>query len=50
MAAIAKQPCAVAIEADTFYFQTYSSGVLTDEAACGNHIDHAVTVVGYGTD
>lgn len=49
MAAIAQQPCAVAIAASTSYFQTYTSGVLVG-TACGTSIDHAVTAVGYGTD
>jgi len=38
----------VAIEADQFAFQYYSSGVLT--GTCGTNIDHAVLVVGYGTE
>jgi len=38
----------VAIEADQFAFQYYSSGVLT--GTCGTSIDHAVLVVGYGTE
>ena len=42
-------PLSVAIEADTYYYQSYSSGVLTG-AACGTYIDHAVVAVGYGTD
>lgn len=50
MTAIAQQPQAVAIEADTVYFQSYTSGVLTDAAACGSNIDHAVTAIGYGSD
>jgi hypothetical protein len=37
----------VAIEADQFAFQYYSSGILT--GTCGTSIDHAVLVVGYGT-
>jgi C1A family cysteine protease len=37
----------VAIEANQFAFQYYSSGVLT--GTCGTTIDHAVLVVGYGT-
>jgi len=37
----------VAIEADQFAFQYYSSGILT--GTCGTNIDHAVLVVGYGT-
>jgi len=36
----------VAIEANQFAFQYYSSGVLT--GTCGTSIDHAVLVVGYG--
>lgn len=50
MTAISQQPQAVAIQADTTYFQSYVSGVLTDMQACGTTIDHAVTAVGYGTD
>jgi len=42
------QPVSVSIEADTYYFQSYTSGVLTDVAACGDMIDHAVLAVGYG--
>ena len=38
----------VAIEADQTAFQYYSSGVLTGN--CGDSIDHAVLVVGYGTE
>jgi len=36
----------VAIEADQFAFQYYSSGVLT--GTCGTNLDHGVLVVGYG--
>jgi C1A family cysteine protease len=38
----------VAIEADQYAFQYYSSGVLT--GLCGTSLDHGVLVVGYGTD
>jgi len=38
----------VAIEADQFAFQYYSSGVLT--GTCGTNLDHGVLVVGYGTE
>ena len=48
-AAVAQQPVAVAIEADTRYFQSYSSGVLTS-TSCGTTLDHGVLVVGYGTE
>jgi C1A family cysteine protease len=37
----------VAIEADQFAFQYYSSGVL--DGTCGTNLDHGVLVVGYGT-
>jgi len=47
--AVAQQPVAIAIEADTRYFQSYSSGVL-DAATCGTNLDHGVLIVGYGTE
>ena len=51
MAAVAKQPVSVAIEADKQCFQQYASGVLTAKAcACGTQLDHGVLIVGYGTD
>jgi len=46
--AAAAQGCvSVAIEADQFAFQYYSSGILT--GTCGTNLDHGVLVVGYGT-
>ena len=48
-AAVAKQPVVVAIEADTRYFQSYSGGIL-DSTACGTKLDHAVEIIGYGTE
>lgn len=48
-AALAQQPIAVAIEADTRYFQSYSSGILTS-SSCGTNLDHGVLAVGYGTE
>lgn len=48
--AVYQQPIAVAIEADTMYFQTYTSGVLTDAVACGTNLDHAVLAVGFGQE
>ena len=47
--AVSFQPVSVAIEADTKYFQSYKSGVLTGDS-CGTTLDHGVLVVGYGTD
>lgn len=49
MEAVAQQPVAVAIEADQTVFQLYRGGILSNDA-CGAKIDHAVVVVGYGTD
>ena len=46
--AVAIKPVSVAIEADTYYFQSYTSGIL-DSTACGTTLDHAVAIVGYGT-
>jgi C1A family cysteine protease len=48
-AAVAQQPVSIAIEADTKYFQSYSSGVLTS-SSCGTNLDHGVLIVGYGTE
>jgi cathepsin L len=47
--AVAQQPVAVAIEADTRYFQFYTGGVLTS-SSCGTTLDHGVLTVGYGTE
>jgi len=48
MEAVAKQPVAVAIEADQMSFQLYHKGILTK--ACGHKLDHGVLLVGYGTE
>ena len=48
-AAVAQQPVAVAIEADTRYFQSYSGGILTS-SSCGTTLDHGVLTVGYGEE
>ena len=48
-AALVQQPLAVGIEADKMAFQTYTSGVLSG-SACGTNLDHAVLVVGDGTE
>ena len=45
--AVANQPVTVAIDAGGQDFRLYSHGVFKGE--CGNRLNHAVTVVGYGT-
>lgn len=47
--ALAMQPIAVSIQADTMVFQSYTSGVL-DSTACGTSLDHAVLAAGYGVE
>jgi len=41
-------PVSIAIEADQSVFQSYAGGVIT--SGCGTNLDHAVLIVGYGTD
>lgn len=48
-AAVAQQPVAVAISADTRLFQSYSSGVITS-TSCYTSLNHGVLTVGYGTE
>lgn len=53
-------PLGVAIIASSDYFQLYKSGIMTNEelkldttlskSTCGSNIDHAVTLVGYGSE
>ena len=47
--AVTKQPVATSIEADSRYFQSYGSGIITG-ADCGTNLDHGVLIVGYGED
>jgi len=49
MAAVNIGPVSVAIEADQTIFQMYSGGII-NSAKCGSNLDHAVTLIGYGTD
>ncbi|XP_039131864.1 zingipain-2-like [Dioscorea cayenensis subsp. rotundata] len=44
----AYQPVSVAIEAYGQQFQFYTSGIF--DGYCGTNIDHAVTVIGYGSE
>jgi C1A family cysteine protease len=48
MAALNVKPVSVAIEADTYVFQSYTSGVITS-SSCGTQLDHAVAAVGYNS-
>ena len=48
-AAIAQQPISVAIQANQMVFQLYTSGIF-DNTKCGDNLDHAVALVGYGTE
>ena len=47
--AILSNPVVIGIEADTYYFQSYTSGII-DGVWCGDDIDHAVEIVGFGVD
>ena len=47
--AVAQQPVSVSIEADKAVFQQYKSGVF-DSSGCGDNLDHATLVVGYGSE
>ncbi|XP_056166986.1 zingipain-1-like [Syzygium oleosum] len=46
--AVAMQPVSVALDSSGPAFKNYKGGVFT--GPCNNNLDHAVTVVGYGTD
>jgi C1A family cysteine protease len=48
-AAVAEQPVLAFVEADSISFRLYKSGVYNDPQ-CGNGVDQAVLVVGYGVD
>jgi C1A family cysteine protease len=47
--AVTQQPVAIAIEADSRYFQFYQTGILTS-SDCGTELDHGVLIVGYGEE
>lgn len=48
LGAVARQPVAIAIQANQLSFQLYSGGVLTSN--CGTQLDHGVLITGYGTE
>ena len=43
-----EQPISIAVEADQYGFQFYSSGVF--DGSCGTNLDHGVLLVGYGKE
>jgi len=47
-AALEIQPVSVAIQANQRSFQAYKSGVF--DGTCGTSLDHAVLLVGYGSE
>ena len=49
MDAVAKQPVSVAINSRSSDFFFYKSGVI-DSDKCGTVVNHAVLLIGYGTD
>jgi len=48
MQLVAQQPITVAIMSNQFYFKYYKSGIMTGH--CGDELDHAVLLVGYGVE
>jgi C1A family cysteine protease len=46
-AAVDLRPVTIAIDASSYVFQAYSSGVIRDADNCGNGFNHAVVIVGY---
>ncbi len=47
--AVAQQPVAISVDAGSTVFHNYTGGVL-DSTACGINTNHAISIVGYGTD
>ena len=47
--AVVQQPVSVGVEANAQSFQFYKSGVIK-KGTCGTYVDHAVLLVGYGTE
>lgn len=49
LAAVVQQPVSIEVEANAQSFQFYKSGVIK-KGSCGTYVDHAVLLVGYGTE
>jgi len=49
LAALAKGPLAVAVQADKPVFHQYTGGIVSGPE-CGTRLDHAILAVGWGTD
>jgi KDEL-tailed cysteine endopeptidase len=49
VAAINKGPVGVLVSAGNKYFRFYQTGVM-NAVECGGDLDHAITIVGYGTE
>eukprot|EP01135_Chromosphaera_perkinsii_P005195 Nk52_evm13s322 gene=Nk52_evmTU13s322 len=47
-AVVSTQPVAVGICGSSFVFQRYESGIITRDDGCGETLNHAVLIVGYG--
>jgi len=43
------QPVSIAIASSSSYYRFYRSGIM-NSSSCGTRVDHAVLVVGYGTE
>jgi C1A family cysteine protease len=49
MNALVLGPVSVAVQANSYTFQFYKSGIISS-TACGTSLNHGVTAVGYGTE
>lgn len=49
MAAVAKQPVAVAVNSRSSDFFFYKSGIISS-TKCGTEVNHAVLLIGYGSE
>lgn len=47
--AVVNQPVSIAVYASSSAFLAYKSGVM-DSSSCGTNVNHAVTLVGYGSE